>query len=72
MADAVDSQTPATKRVYAGKLAQRTKQAREQKEALIEILLAVANMFLIHAEEPRHDSDGYTLAGLDEVPLLGN
>ena len=63
MADAVDSHT---KRVYAGKLlAQRVKQVREQKEALIEILLAVANTFLIHAEEPRH-SDGYP--GLDEVP----
>ena len=66
MADAVDSHT---KRVYAGKLlAQRTKQVRKQKEALIEILLAVANTFLIHAEEPRHDSDGYPFAGLDEVP----
>ena len=63
MADAVDSHT---KRVYAGKLlAQRVKQVREQKEALIEILLAVANTFLIHAEEPRH-SGGYP--GPDEVP----
>ena len=43
-------------------------------------LLAVANAFLItakhvdfSAEEPRHpsrDSDGYPLAGLDEVPAL--
>ena len=74
MAYAVDSQTPAMKRVAAGKLvAQRTKQAREaQKKALIEAghLLAVLNAFLIHEEpcHPSRDSDGYPLAGLDEVP----
>ena len=42
------SQTPATKRVFASKLAaQRTKQAREAQR-----LLAVANAFFIIAELP--------------------